>query len=184
MSKLKRPAGSFIGQDNQVFKLGPMVGMAAEFPLKKRLSFQAEVMYSLKGLKDNSVVPRGSFGDYHGYGYNFHCLELPLLLRMSFNNNLKVGFGPSVTWLTNIEEIMEGINVTEPGRPFTSFDWGLNGDISYLFKRFEFGARYYYGLQMIKYNGDSDPEFPANPNITSIGQNRTFQVYVAYVFRR
>ncbi len=130
MSKLQRPAGSFPGEDNQVFKLGPNIGAAVEVPLKKQFSLQAELNYSLKGLKDNSVIRRGSMGDYHGYGYNFHCIELPLLVRMAVCENFRVGLGPSIAWLAKVEESMEGIDVTDPNTTYTKMDYGINGDVS------------------------------------------------------
>ena len=109
---------------------------------------------------------------------------MPFLVRMAVCENFRVGLGPSIAWLAKVEESWEDIDVTNPNAVFTKMDYGVNGDMSYSFKRFEFGARYNYGFRMIKYTGDADPEIVGRRDVHSVGKNRTLQVYVTYVFRR
>lgn len=185
ISRLQREEASFRGtEDNQVAKFGPTAGVAVEYLLKKGFSLQAELNYSLKGMKDEGEVVRLN-GTYYGYGYNFHYAELPLLLRYAVTEKFRVGFGPSLSYLVKVHEILEGTDNTDPSRTYHKLDIGLNADLSYLFlKRFEVGARYNLGIKMVKYNKE-DVEFPGIERVDRlVGRNRTMQVYLAYNFKR
>lgn len=185
LSRLQRAAASFrADEDKQVFKPGPVAGAAVEYALKKGFSLQAELNYSLKGLKDKAEVVRNN-GTYYGYGYNFHYIELPVLLRYAIKEKFHVGFGPSLSYLLNVDEIIEDIDVTDPSHKYKKLDLGLNADVAYSFDRFELGVRYNHGLRMVTYKGNEDLELPGSIDLNrKLGRNRTLQVYLAYRFKR
>lgn len=185
VSRLQREYASFRStEDKQVFKLGPNAGVALEIPLEKGFSLQAELNYSLKGMKDRSEIIRNN-GTYYGYGFNFHYAELPLLLRYAVTEKFRAGIGASLAWLLKAEESIEGIDVTDAAHEYKKMDVGLNGDVSYLFNRLEVGARYNHGLLMVKFKGNRDPELTGpEDQYHKVGRNRTLQVYVAYRLKR
>ena len=138
-------------------------------------------MYSLKGFKAIDHSPYT--GDYE-HGYDFHYVELPLLLRYSFSNNFRIGAGPYIAVLVSGKEKVKSDFVFDLETSFTKLDFGLNGDLSYAFKRFEIFARYNYGLRMVTEVWDQDAEITGSGDKHEIGKNRTFQVGVAYLIRK
>lgn len=181
MSRLQREKASFrSAQDNQVFKFGPTGGIAVEIPLEKRFSLQAELNYSLKGMKDRSEIVRNN-GTYYGYGYNLHYAELPVLLRYAVTDKFRAGIGASLSYLVKVDEIIERINVTDTEHEYKKMDVGLNADIAYVVHRFEIGARYNHSFMMVKFTGGGDRELVGSEKkYENVGKNRTAQAYVAY----
>ena len=110
VSHLSRPPSNSSGA--QVPKIGFQTGAAFMFSHKK-ISLQAELLYTLKGLRDTtyiySVVPTGNgYPYYRGYGYNFHYIELPIILRLPFVDGVNLGIGPSVAYLLHSDKILDG----------------------------------------------------------------------------
>ena len=93
---------------DQKTKMGFQLGGAYDMPLKNIIHFYAEFYYSLKG-KETFIVDAGLTNNS-----TYHFLELPVLLRFSFNGgkvssgtyNWHVDIGPTVSyWLAGKGEL-------------------------------------------------------------------------------
>lgn len=139
---------------------------------------QAELLYSFKGLKG---VQRSPYHPEYKYGFDFHYLELPLLMRLGLSNNFRIGAGPSIACLVKGKETTEKHSAFDLKHTLTSFDFGLHGDLSYAFRRFEISSRYTQGLHTVDQKWVHDAEISGSVEKILKGKNRTFQIGVAYV---
>ena len=184
ISQMQTQKTDFSWQDNQVPKVRFHVGLALEYPIFNQIKVQAELLYTQKGLKDTSHIPSRFLGSpaHKGYGYNFHYLEVPVLIRFPFSSGFHLGVGPSIAYLLKTDNILGGEKVNSQDLTFTKFDYGINGDLSFSFKQLEIGARYNHSFATLKYSSTSnDPELFL-PNNEVIGKNRVFQLYFGYRF--
>ena len=185
ITRMERPKADFWWQDNQVSKVRLHAGVALEFPVYNKITLQAEVLYTQKGLEDTSHISSMFLNGnpyYKGYGYRLHYMELPVLFRVPFVNGIRLGVGPSISYLLAANYMLEGKKVRDMGASFSKLDYGLIGDLSYQFKNVEIGARYNYSLGTVKFVGEYDPEFDTGGN-KPLGKNRAFQFYLGYVIK-
>ncbi|ANE51304.1 porin family protein [Flavisolibacter tropicus] len=180
-----KPEGVAVRQDNQVVHIGYHAGASVALPVSKNLSIQTGLFYSLKGLRDTTHLSSWSLGGpayYKGYGYNFHYLELPVLIKAKLSDYIHLGVGPSLSYLVQVDEFLDEKKIGKRDLQLSKMDYGIVGELSYTKKRFEMGARYSYSLSSVRYEriGSNDPEF-YNPYVEeSIGKNRSVQFYVGY----
>ena len=174
---------------NRKVRYGLTAGVALESNITQKLKLTAELLYTAKGSKyiyHNTiryVTPTGIYtAPYLLHKYIFNYLELPLLIKYSFFNNLNVGMGPVIAYLFHAEFIVDGKRRNNLQMGYPKSDFGLSIDIAYSINKIEIGTRYVYGLNEITYSG-SDPEF-YNSGVKTIGNNKSIQVYLAYRYKR
>lgn len=168
----------------QVSKARIQAGIAVELPFKKRLILQPELLYTVKGLRDTvETFSRTwlSAPDFKGYLYNFHYLELPVLVRFS-DHNLRVGAGPSVAYLLHTKYHSSENMPFNIKKKYSRLDVGLNIEAAYRIKLFEIGTRFTYGLSDVKQLKNANPEFYSDEVI--IGKNRSLQFYLSYCLNK
>lgn len=170
--------------NQQVSKARIQAGVAVELPFKKRFVLQPELLYTVKGLRDTFETfsrPWPSASDFKGYLYNFHYLELPVMIRF-LDHNLRVGAGPSVAYLFHTK-YKSGENMPfNIKRKYSKLDVGLNIEAAYRIKLLEIGTRFTYGLSDVKQLKNSNPEVYSDEVI--IGKNRSLQFYLSYCFNK
>lgn len=170
--------------NEQVSKARIQAGVAVELPFRKRLTLQPELLYTVKGMRDTFDVyygPQSSASDFRGHQYNFHYLELPVLVRFS-DHNLRVGAGPSVAYLLYTKYRSSESMPFNIKKKYSKFDVGLNIEASYRIKMLEIGTRFTYGLLEVKKLKNSDPEVYSDETI--IGRNRSLQFYLSYCLKK
>ena len=186
LSRIKEPAHDpnyFYQPSYQVLKIGLQAGAGIEYGLNSFFTAEADILYTQKGLKDTTHLPSLTFfGSYEkGFRYRFHYIELPVLLHFKVDQHLKLGAGPSLSYLFKAEYFYGNKKKKNSNMDYSNWDFGLVGDASWTVKRFEAGARLTYGISKINLRS-SDPEFSTTVGAT--GKNRTFQFYLNYLIKK
>ncbi len=155
-------------------KLGGNVGLFAKIPLAKGLSFQPELLYSMKGsqLNYNNVFGSGK------YRFNLDYVEIPLLAVINVATNFNIQLGGYTAFLASVKvkDVDQNGNirgVTEFNKnDFQTFDYGLVGGLGFDVGSVTLGARYSYGLKEVGKNGT------LSGNITQNSKNSAFSLFL------
>ena len=166
-------------------KPGVNAGFYAKVPVSKLLSFQPEVLYSMKGaqLNYNNIFGSGK------YRYNLDYLEVPVAAVFNIARNFNIHAGPYAAFLLsakvqdvdkngNINGATEGnINgATELNKDnFQSVDYGVFGGVAFDAGNATIGGRYTYGLREIGKAGLSG-------NLTKNSKNSALSFYIGFGF--
>ena len=182
---------SFTGSDvdGAKYKFGGNVGLTANFDLNNNLSFQPELLYSMKGAKGEE-----SYSDYDGNipitvqektNITLHYLDLPLLLKLKSNSIFfeagpQLGFllGQKTTYDGTATYIANGTTQTESySTSSTSTDGIRKVDIGYvlgvgyqLSEALSLGVRYNGGFTSLEDDGNTK------------AHNSAFQLQLGYTF--
>jgi hypothetical protein len=187
LSRVKTPAPDFFyyQPDNQILKIGFQAGSGVEYNINSMFTLEADLLYTRKGLRDTTHIPGfGRYSYYKGYSYNFHYIELPVLIHFKVDNHLKLGVGPSVSYLVKAQYFLGREKKNNSSIDYSNFDFGLVADASWTVQRFEVGARFTYGLSKVDFVSKYfDPEFPSQ-SAGTLGKNRTFQFYINYLIKK
>ena len=160
-------------------KAGFNAGVFAKLPVTRGFSIQPELLYSLKGAKEdyNNFV-QGS-GEYR---FNLGYMELPLLAVVNIAPNFSIHAGGYAAYLVNanIKNVNDqgtvvGATDLSTG-DFNRWDFGLAGGAAFDIQNFTIGARYNYGLSHI---GKNDNLTGA---LTKNSKNAGFNFYVGFGF--
>lgn len=187
LSRIKEPPPDlnyFYQPSCQVLKLGLQGGAGIEYDLNSFFSAEADLLYTQKGLKDTTHLPSSTFFGYEkGFRYRFHYVELPLLFHFKADQHLKLGAGPSLSYLFKAEYFYGNKKKNNSNIDYSNWDFGLVADASWTVKRFEAGARFTYGISKTNcVRAYDDPELSTPVGV--IGKNRSFQFYINYLIRR
>lgn len=172
--------------NDEHMKTGFNAGFFAKLPVTKGFSIQPELMYSLKGAKEdyhNFVSPFIEGGSGTGeYRFNLGYIELPVLAVINIVKNLNVHVGPYVSYLihSNVKQVndngdVEGADDVKTD-DFNRFDWGLVGGLGLDVQHFTIGARYNYGLNKL---GKTDN---LTGDLFKDSKNAGVSVYVGFAF--
>ena len=171
---------SFVGKDvktTATSKLGFHTGIVANLGLTDRFSVQPELLYSMKGVKDEL----SSSGSATLMGYQtLHYVDVPVLLKASFNS-LFVEGGPQVGVLISATQSVESGSMsksTSSKEAFKDVDFGYALGI---------GVQASTGLMAgLRYNGGlsniAKPVTLGGQTIQPEARNSAFQIYVGYLF--
>lgn len=116
-SYISNPA--FYSSIDYLHRNGLMIGGLFNYGLNKSLSLQAEVLYTQKGYINNASIQTDPAGNPIGSGkvsFNYNYLEVPLLIKAQFGNNVKPyimsGVSPSLKVVEkNVDEFKkESVN--------------------------------------------------------------------------
>jgi len=160
-------------------KAGFNAGVFAKLPVTRGFSIQPELLYSLKGAKEdyNNFV-QGS-GEYR---FNLGYMELPLLAVVNIAPNFNIHAGGYAAYLVNaniknVNNQGSVVGATELSTgDFNRWDFGLAGGAGFDIQNFTIGARYNYGLSHI---GKDDNLTGA---LTKNSKNAGLSVYVGFGF--
>jgi hypothetical protein len=160
-------------------KAGFNAGVFAKLPVTKGFSIQPELLYSLKGAKeDYNNFLQGS-GEYR---FNLGYLELPVLAVVNLAPNFNLHLGGYAAYLVNANvknvdnngSIQNAVDLNTDD--FKRFDFGLVGGLGFDIENFTLGARYNYGLSHI---GKNDNLTGA---LTKDSKNAGISVYAGFGF--
>lgn len=166
---------NFVGSDvssSISSKIGFHGGFLANISLGDRLSVQPELLYSMKGAKDEVAGIKAT--------QTLHYIELPILLKAKFNQFF-VEAGPQAGVLFDANVKVEGgsSNTTDSNKD--QFNEVLFGYAA------GFGYQLESGLMLgLRYNGDFNNVTRGvtanNVKTQANARNSAFQVYVGYTF--
>jgi len=160
-------------------KAGFNAGVFAKLPVTKGFSIQPELLYSVKGAKEdyNNFV-QGS-GEYR---FNLGYMELPVLAVVNLAPNFNLHLGGYAAYLVNANIKNVDDQGTVQGASdlntddFKRWDFGLVGGLGFDIENFTLGARYNYGLSHI---GKDDNLTGA---LTKNSKNAGVSIYVGFGF--
>lgn len=158
-------------------KPGVNAGFYAKVPVSKLLSFQPEVLYSMKGaqLNYNNIFGSGK------YRYNLDYLEVPVAAVFNIARNFNIHAGPYAAFLLSakVQDIDKDGNIngaTELNKDnFQSVDYGVFGSVAFDAGNATIGGRYTYGLREIGKAGLSG-------NLTKNSKNSALSFYIGFGF--
>ncbi len=160
-------------------KAGFNAGIFAKIPVTRGFSIQPELLYSVKGAKENyNNFIQGS-GEYR---FNLGYVELPVLAVINIARNLNIHAGGYAAYLTNanIKDVdnngdIQGATDLDAGN-FKRWDFGLAGGLGFDIENFTIGARYNYGLSHVGKAGSLSGQLTTN------SKNAGVSVYVGFGF--
>ncbi len=160
-------------------KPGFDAGIFAKLPVTRGFSIQPELLYSLKGSKeDYSNFVQGN-GEYR---FNLGYIQLPLLAVVNLAPNFSLHAGGYAAYLVNanihnVDNNGNLQNATELNTgDFNRWDFGLVGGAAFDIENFTIGARYNYGLSEIGKSGS------ASGDLTKGQKNAGFSFYLGFGF--
>ncbi|HEY6900573.1 MAG TPA: porin family protein [Puia sp.] len=160
-------------------KAGFNAGVFAKLPVTKGFSIQPELLYSLKGAKEdynNFLQGSGS------YRFNLGYLELPVLAVVNLAPNFNLHLGGYAAYLVNANIKNVDDHGTIQGATdlntdnFNRWDFGLVGGLGFDIENFTLGARYNYGLSHIGKSGN------LSGDLTKDSKNAGISIYAGFGF--
>ncbi len=160
-------------------KAGFNAGVFAKLPGTRGFSIQPELLYSVKGAKDdyNNFV-EGS-GEYQ---FNTGYIEMPVLAVVNLARNFNLHLGGYAAYMVsaNVQDVHSNGTITGAtdldANNFQRWDFGLVGGLGFDIENFTIGARYNYGLQNIGKAGT------LSGDLTEHSKNAGFSLYLGFGF--
>ncbi|MGQ1891112.1 porin family protein [Thermophagus sp. OGC60D27] len=156
--------------DGMDSRLVPLFGGFARFNLSDNMSFQPELLYSMKGAKGSGEVEGINVDVTEKLSY----IDVPLMLKFYVSEGFNFQAGPQLSFLLSAEGEFKGggVSVTEDYKEYMkSVDFGLNLGAGYEFD-FGFGIDFRYNMGLTNIVDDGGGEI----------KNRAFQIGVSYAF--
>src|ERR1700733_4104926 len=160
-------------------KAGFNAGVFAKLPVTRGFSIQPELLYSVKGAKDDyNNLAEGS-GEYR---FNLGYVELPLLAVVNLARNFNLHAGGYAAYLVsaNVKDVNNDGSVNGASDlnadNFKRWDFGLVGGLGFDIENFTLGARYNYGLTNIGKSGT------LSGDLTQNSKNAGVSIYIGLGF--
>jgi len=160
-------------------KAGFNAGVYAKLPVTRGFSIQPELLYSVKGAKENY----NNFVDGSGeYRFNLGYMELPVLAVVNLAKNFNLHAGGYAAYLVNanVKDVNSNGHIqgaTELNTDnFKRWDFGLAGGAAFDIDHFTLGARYNYGLSHVGKPGN------LSGDITKNSKNAGTSIYIGFAF--
>ncbi|HZE83082.1 MAG TPA: porin family protein [Puia sp.] len=164
---------------NEHIKAGFNAGVFAKLPVTRGFSIQPELLYSVKGAKENY----NNFVDGNGeYRFNLGYMELPVLAVVNLAPNFNLHAGGYAAYLVNanVKDVNSNGQIqgaTELNTDnFNRWDFGLAGGAAFDIDHFTLGARYNYGLSHIGKSDNLSGELIKN------SKNAGTSIYIGFAF--
>ncbi|MBA4166491.1 MAG: PorT family protein [Chitinophagaceae bacterium] len=160
-------------------KVGFNAGVFAKLAVARGFSIQPELLYTVKGAKENYNNFLQGNGEYR---FNLNYIELPLLAVINIGKNFNIHAGGYAAYLVsaNIKDVNS--NGTINGATdlnednFQRWDAGLAGGLGFDIQNLSIGARYNYGLAEIGKSGNLSGELTKN------SKNAGLSIYLGLAF--
>ena len=168
---------NFIKAEN--IKTSCNAGFFAKLPLTQKLFFQPEILYTSKGTR---VDYHNTTDDSGTYRFNFHYVELPLLMTIHVRSYLSFSAGGYLGFLTSayVTKMNDDCTVKNTSNIKPSdihrLDNGAVGGINFHHEKLMIGLRYELGLRAIGYTSD------VSNKITPSSKNNTASVFIGVTF--
>lgn len=170
---------NFVGKDvtsSSSYVFGFHGGLVANIDLTERFSVQPELLYSMKGAKDEATVGSTTIKGTQRLNY----VELPILVKAKFNS-VFVEAGPQVGALVSAKSKVEGGSLdaeVSNKDQFNTVDFGYAVGAGYQLES---------GLMVgLRYNGAfsnvAQVVIAGSQSTQAKARNNAFQVYVGYMF--
>jgi len=160
-------------------KAGFNAGIFSKLVVARRFSIQPELLYTIKGAKENyNNFIQGS-GQYR---FNLNYIELPLLAVINIGKDFNIHAGGYTAYLVSATIKNVDNNGTINGATslnednFQRWDAGLLGGLGFDIQNFSIGARYNYGLREIGKSGNLSGELTKN------SKNAGLSIYLGLAF--
>jgi hypothetical protein len=155
---------NFVGDvENNAIKPSFHVGGVAEIQITDVFSVQPEILFSMQGYqdKDDSLIK-----------YNYHYVNVPLMVKYFVGENVSIDAGPQVGLLLYSKRSNGHEDLDDLKDASNSFDYGMNLGASYEMNNGIFmSARYYYGLANVL---NTDDNLKANNTVIQISLGYKF----------
>lgn len=166
---------SYSGKDSDgaAYKFGFNGGVMANFAFNDMFSIQPEVLYSMKGAKDDGN------GDYR---VNANYIDVPVLAKIATGSTgLFFELGPQVGFLASAKA-KDGNTTQDIKDSFKTVDFGYAAGLGFQVSNAMIGLRYNGGFTNV---GKSYTYTVSNVTYTAEAantKNSAFQLYVGYMF--
>jgi hypothetical protein len=154
-------------------------GFFAKIPVAEKIFFQPEILYTSKGTKVDYHNTTDGSGTYR---FNFHYVELPLLMTIQVKSYLSLSAGGYVGFLTSayVTKMNDDCTVKDTNNINLSdvhrLDNGAVAGISFHRENFMIGLRYELGLRTLGYSSD------ISNKITPSSKNNTASIFIGVNF--
>ena len=175
-------SGDF-GNIQTSIKTGIHIGIMADMPLYKSLTFSTELLYSTKGIGQTEMgyyyVNNNPVFESIDESITMNYFEVPLLLKIKTKSGFHFDAGPYISFLNSVDyylslDTSNTLNIvkTTVTEEFASIDYGLIGGLGYQIEgEIGFNLRYEYGLVDVNKNG-----------VSNLYANRTVALSLNYFF--
>lgn len=165
------PAYTFEGSG---YTTGFALGGVINFQLSHSFDLEADLMYSMQGMKDDLTImnDKGVFEQTVDYKIRSHYMNLPIVLKYFVMDGLYIECGPQVGYLLSKKDEAETVDMTNSfdSSNTKKADFSILGGLGIVFKNNMFiDARYIHGMT------DTSRLYKG-------GRNRTFQIVLGYYF--
>lgn len=124
-------------------------GAFVNLNISKRFSLQPEVIYNITGAKINNIDVTNRAAGSSDLLYDLQYVNVPIMTRFKFNNNIHLEFGPQLGILIKANANFEGENF-DISDELEKMDLGIGAGAGYEFENgIFFNARYVYGMSNI-----------------------------------
>lgn len=170
-SEHEYPAYTFEGSG---YTTGFALGCVVNYQLSHSLDMEADLMYSMQGMKDDITIMEGNEGFERQVDYKIrsHYMNLPIVLKYFVMDGFYIECGPQVGYLLSKKDEAENIDMTNSfdASNTKKVDFSILGGLGMVFKNNMFiDARYIHGMT------DTSQLYKG-------GRNRTFQIVLGYYF--
>jgi len=154
------------------------VGFFAKIPVAQKIFFQPEILYTSKGTK----VGYKTINDSGTNRFNFHYIQLPLLMTIQVRSYLSLSAGGYIGFLTSayVTKVNDDCAVKDTNNINLSdvhrLDNGAVAGISFHHEDFMIGLRYELGLRTLGYSSD------ISNKITPSSKNNTASIFIGVNF--
>lgn len=164
--------------DDYDARIAPYFGGFASFAISEKLSFQPELLYSMKGAKSSYTEEEEGIELKVEETLKLTYLDIPLMFKYNVGGRLNLQAGPQVSLLLSAKNKYEGkamgisFSTEEDLKDgFKGLDFGLGFGLGYDFGAIGIDAKYNLGLSNI---ADSEGDFKVTNNVIQIGVSYKF----------
>jgi len=170
------------GNNDQNLKFGFHAGVFNKFSISENFAIQPELLYSVKGFKNN--FDDNVFADGEAK-FNLNYIDLPVKLVYNLAPDFDFHFGPYVGYLVgaNVEtnaEVLDYFNVNSQEEldrdNFNAFDIGLTAGMGFTLDPVILGFNYNMGLTKVAKDDQPTEEMLGD------ARNAVIQVFVGIMF--
>jgi opacity protein-like surface antigen len=143
----------FVGDDVEgdvQNRLRPYAGIGYSYTLTETIGLGAELLYSSQGFKSEALVDTGFSVIPTDVILSADYLSIPINVKVSITEDLKIDFGPSMNMLINEETEITALNFSTDEDVVQNFYFGAHAGLSFnIVEGFGAQLRYNRGLSRV-----------------------------------